>query len=154
MIGAGTRDQVFLQSFGSPPRTVAVDQRAVVGGISRAVNQPSIHDAIYQQGFSYPFYTQGMDPSIWKANFDVTAQGRRASNAARSAMLIDPRDNPSRSQFVEGYTRPMQLFASANTWQIPVGKESSGNRLRQPSLKVVSPFSASAPIVTKMPWDL
>ena len=148
-----TRDQVFLRSFGTPPPTIQSDRRTFSGIIGRPVNAPDIHADVEAAANAYPFYF-GLNASIWKANFDVTNQGRRGSNAQQAVMLTGPANNPSRSQFVERYTAPIQLFASANTWQIPAGQASRGKRSAQPSLKIVSPFSASAPIPAKMPWDV
>lgn len=77
----------------------------------------------------------------------------RASQLQRgnpgSVMMIDPRNNPSRSQFSEGYTAPFQYFASSNTWQTPSGQTSRGRRASQPSTKFVGP---RVTIQTQMPW--
>ena len=145
-----TRDQVFLRSFGTPPPTVAVDKPQSISSIP---NAPGASANIAQAAHMYPMYF-GLNASIWKANLDVTNQGRRGSDAQQAVMLTGPANNPSRSQFVERYTAPIQLFASDNTWQIPAGQGTWGKRNSQPSLKVVSPFTASAPIPVKMPWDV
>lgn len=92
---------------------------------------------------------------VAKANFLApTNQGHRAAISSRGSMMYDPRNNPSRSQFQEGYTAPLQLFAASNTYNTPNGATvKSGIRAQQPSTKFVSPFS-TLPIPTRMPWDL
>lgn len=92
---------------------------------------------------------------VAKANFIAPSnQGHRAAMASRRSMMYDPRNSPDRSQFQEGYTAPIQQFASSNTYNTPNGATvQSGNRARQPSTKFVSPFSY-LPIPTRMPWDL
>lgn len=148
-----TRDQVFTRAMGTPPPTIEVDQRNS-GGIGRAVNQPNHNVAVAEAALAYPGMYVGLNVSIWKAFLDKTNQGFRASRAQRAVMMIDPRDNPARSQIGEAYFAPVQLFASSNTWQTPAGSNSRGKRAAQPSLKFVSPYSAANPIPTKMPWDL
>lgn len=101
---------------------------------------------------SAAFYGR-MVPEVAKANFLAPSnQGHRAAIDSRQSMMFDPRNSPSRSQFSEGYTDAIQVFAASNTWQI-AGATSKGVRARQPSTKFVSPFS-SLPIPTRMPWDL
>lgn len=96
----------------------------------------------------------GMNSLIDRAlnQFPINA-AFRASQLQRqnpgSVMMIDPRDNPSRSQFSQGYTAPFQYFAGSNTWQTPAGQESRGRRASQPSTKFASP---KATIPTQMPW--
>jgi len=73
----------------------------------------------------------------------------RASQLQRQVMFIGPRNNPSRSQFSQGYTAPFQYFASSNTWQTPSGRDSFGRRASQPSIKYAGP-KVSIPVT--MPW--
>lgn len=103
---------------------------------------------------SNPYYI-GINPEIAKSYvIEPTAQGQRGAMQQRQSMMFDPRNSPSRSQFQQGYTEPIQQFAASNTWQIAAGSDSVSKPARQPSLKQVSPFTSSAPISTKMPWDL
>lgn len=85
--------------------------------------------------------------------FPINAAARAArlqrGNPGISVDSIDPRDNPSRSQFSQGYTAPFQYFASSNTWQTPSGQTSRGRRARQPSTKLAGP---QAVIPVQMPW--
>lgn len=113
-----------------------------------------------QNSFTHPYgaleasrnYSR-LNPSIAKAYFIApTNQGQRAGKASRQSLMYDPRNSPSRSQFMQGYTPPLQVFASSNTWQI-AGATSKGTRAKQPSLKFVSPFGRN-PIPVRMPWDL
>ncbi len=99
----------------------------------------------------YEYYSK-LNSLIWRAiyQFPINA-AYRASIRQREVMFIDPRDNPSRSQKVEGYTQPFQVFASSNVWQTPSGQQSRGRRQRIPSLKYIGP---RATIPTAMPWDL
>lgn len=92
----------------------------------------------------------GLNSLIGRAinQFPINA-AYRASVAQREVMFIDPRNNPSRSQFSQGYTAPFQYFAASNTWQTPAGRESRGRRARQPSTKFAPP---KATIQTQMPW--
>lgn len=99
------------------------------------------------------FYA-GFVPEVRKANFiNPSNQGQRALDAGRSQYFSYGSANPSRSQFSEGYTIPIQVFAASNTWQLAGPTDSPGTRAKQPNQKFVSPFS-SLPIPTRMPWDL
>lgn len=93
-------------------------------------------------------------PEVAKANFIAPSnQGHRGALNSRQSLMFDPRNSPSRSQFSEGYTAPIQVFAASNTWQLAGPVDSPGTRAKQPNQKFVSPFS-SLPIPVKMPWDL
>ncbi len=93
-------------------------------------------------------------PEVAKANFIApSSQGHVAALQSRQSMMRMPRNNPSRSQFSEGYTQPIQVFAASNTWQLTGPTDSPGTRAKQPNQKFVSPFS-SLPIPVRMPWDL
>lgn len=84
--------------------------------------------------------------------FPINAAARAAllqRGNPSSVMMIDPRDNPARSQISQGYTAPFQYFASANIWQTPSGQTSRGRRARQPSTKFAGP---RAVIPVQMPW--
>lgn len=76
-------------------------------------------------------------------------QAARASECQRKVMFYDPRNNPSRSQFSQGYTQPYQVFAVGNTWQTPSGRESVAKRAVQSSIKLPGPGST---IPTLPPW--
>lgn len=93
-------------------------------------------------------------PEVAKANYVYPSnQGRMAQASFVRAMTpASANHSPSRSQFSEGYTDAIQVFAASNTWQI-AGETSKGTRAKQPSTKFVSPFS-TLPIPTRMPWDL
>jgi len=82
-----------------------------------------------------------------------TSQAQRAAVASRNSMFIQPRNAPSASQRVEGFTRPMQTFTSTNTWQTPMGQNSKGMRASQPSYTWPD-LSARNQIRTRMPWDV
>lgn len=150
MLGA-TRDQAFLRSFGSPPPTIRPDVgQSHIGhvGLPYEAYMKATH------GISSSIAYIPMNPEIAKSYvIHPTNQGQRGAIASRQSMMYDPRNSPSRSQKSEGYTDPAQIFASSNTWQTPSGLSSKGERLSQPSTKVVSPFS-NLPIATRMPWDL
>lgn len=79
-------------------------------------------------------------------------QARRASDAQRQVMFNDPRNSPSRSQFLQAYTWPLQNFAASNTYQTPAGLESRPKRPSQPS--IVHPGPGSNTIQTGLPWQV
>ncbi len=148
----GTRDQAFLRSFGTPPPTIRPD----VGADSLShvgLNYEQRMRAVHQQTHSQDYI--GTNAEIAKAYVIApTNQGQRGGVAARMSMMYDPRNSPSRSQFMNGYTDPIQVFASRQPWVGAEGAQvKSGRRLKQPNSKAVSAFS-SAPIPTRMPWDL
>lgn len=123
------------------------------GGVKAPVSQPP-----YLPSYGALDATKiygGMSVEVAKANFIApTTQGHRAAIASRGSMMYDPRNSPSRSQFQEGYTAPIQMFAASNTYNTPNGPTvQSGQRAKQPSTKFVSPFS-NLPIPVRMPWDL
>ena len=98
------------------------------------------------------FYA-GIVPEVAKANYLAPSnQGRKLQDNYNFSRMVQPRNNPSRSQFLQGYTQAIQEFAASNTWQI-AGQTSVGTRAKQPSTKFVSPFS-NLPIPVAMPWDL
>ena len=100
------------------------------------------------------FYARSGVTEVAKANFVApTTQGHRAAIANRSTLSYEPNNSPSRSQFSEGYTIPLQIFAASNTWQLAGPNDSPGTRAKQPNQKFVSPFS-SMPIPVRMPWDI
>lgn len=152
-----TRDQTFLT-----PLTVVLPTRVVhtdiPGRLVRA-SDPEVLNAPLNAGPQAQLSLAGqsyipLNSTIWKSYVpNPTNQGQRAAVAQRQSMMFDPRNSPARMQFSEGYTAPLQLFASSNVWQTPNGQTSRGKRIKQPSIKQVSPF-ASLPIPTRMPWDL
>ena len=152
------RDQTFLDSFGRTSPILAKDTESLLkgnAGLGRAMQpSPGVASSLQSASHNMGMYI-AINPEIWKSYVAApTNQGQRAAIAARQSMMYDPRNSPSRSQFSQGYTAPIQSFKSNNTWQTPTGSEPSGGlRQRQPSLKAVSPF-VSAPIPTRMPWDL
>lgn len=148
----GTRDQAFLATFGTPPPTIRPD-----AGMQSFLDNPGMNYG-EQLAASHTYVPStayiGTNVEIAKSYvIHPTNQGQRAAIASRQSMMYDPRNSPSRSQFSQGYTDPAQEFASANTWNSPAGLSSRGQRMRQPNLKAVSPFSR-LPIPTRMPWDV
>ena len=145
-------DQNFLDSYGKPPPTIATSP--FNGSLGRqSTLSPNVAASLQTASHDMRMYI-GINPEIWKSYVAVpTNQGQRAAVAQRGSMMFDPRNSPSRSQFSEGYTIPIQNFSAYNTWNTPSGQTSVGKRLSQPSTKAVSPF-ASAPIPTRMPWDV
>jgi hypothetical protein len=123
------------------------------GGVNAKVAQPPVYQPYGTLG-SAQFYG-GFVPEIAKANFIApTNQGHRAAIDSRESMMYNPRNSPSRSQFSEGYTEAIQVFAASNTWQLAGPQDvNNGVRPKQPNQKFVSPFS-SLPIPVRMPWDL
>lgn len=106
-------------------------------------------------GTEHLVYYAGIVPEIAKANFVAPSnQGRQMQNQFLAAMTPPQGSNqPSRSQFSEGYTAAIQVFAASNTYQLGGPQDLVGTRATQPSTKFVSPFS-SLPIPVRMPWDL
>lgn len=143
-----TRDETFLQSYGSPPPTIHA------GYIDPYARQTQLDKATAIAAQGVPNTYIPINASIAKSYvINPTNQGQRAAVAQRGSMMFDPRNSPSRSQFLQGYTNPVQLFTASNTWNADSGLSSKGQRTRQPSTKAVSPF-ASVPIPVRMPWDL
>lgn len=94
----------------------------------------------------------GLNPAYYKFEHYLPAsQPRRLANAQRRLLFTPPANNPSRSQFSQGYTDPIQFFAANNTWQLPQGQTSTGRVPRQPSLRFVSPGNMAIP--TRMPFQ-
>jgi hypothetical protein len=105
--------------------------------------------------FGIPVYYGALNLSIAKSyTIHPTNQGQRGGIASRQAMMFDPRNSPSRSQFNEGYTVPIQQYGATLLWDTPSGQHTAGKRQVQPSTKLASPFSTNVPIKTRMPWDL
>ena len=144
-----TRDQVFLRSFGSLPPTINPD-----AGISSLGRIGAPNPNVVASNAGAASRDNRLSEEIAKSyRVYPTDQGQRGAIAARQVMMIGPRDNPSRSQYSEGYTDPIQVFASSNVWNTQAGLSSKGTRASQPSTRFVSPFS-NLPIPTRMPWDL
>ena len=122
------------------------------GGINAVTPGPTV---VIDYGAEQTKFYSGFVPEILKANYlNPSNQGFRGRTAYNATWMDTPRNSPSRSQFVQGYTQAIQAFAASNTWNTPNGSSvTSGKRASQPSTKFVSPFS-SLPIPTAMPWDL
>jgi len=110
-----------------------------------------------EMGYGFNQYDYGLSGVTEIAKANVISPSDQGHNARRdfTGSMTDKaysNNSPSRSQYSEGYTPAIQVFASSNTWQI-AGQTSKGTRARQPSVKFVSPFSSGA-IPTRMPWDL
>ncbi len=146
--GVSTRDEAFTQSFGTPPPTISNQQLAP----QQFHINPNVTAG--RAAIGVPNYYIPINAEIAKSYvIPPTNQGQIAAIAQRRSMMYDPRNSPSRSQFSQGYTDPLQYFSAGNTWNQDSGLSSKGQRLRQPSTKAVSPF-ANLPIPTRMPWDL
>lgn len=122
--------------------------------------QPAQPTSIPSYGIG--FATDGMQfyaafvPEVAKANnINPSNQGQNALDTLKAGYFPGLGvAKPSRSQFSEGYTIPLQVFAASNTWQLAGPNDvNNGVRAKQPNQKYVSPFS-SLPIPTRMPWDL
>lgn len=136
--------------------TISNDGKGNANGVAggRAIDpQPSVRIG-YGTGLE-AFYASFV-PEIAKANFvNPSNQGRRAQGQfVDNYMPALGVNNPSRSQFAEGYTDALQQFAASNTWQLSGPTDSPGTRAKQPNQKFVSPFATAGPIPVKMPWDL
>lgn len=94
-------------------------------------------------------YTQ-LNELLYRAKYGPFNAAYRASVAQRKVMFYDPRNNPSRMQFNQGYTQPYQVFAVGNTWQTPSGRESVARRAVQPSSKLPGPGLVTIPVLP--PW--
>jgi len=160
----GSRDQVFLASFGTPAPMLAIDPIQPEPQLDLDHPSPSAWpqqvNAGVQSASNDMGYYIGINPTIWKSYVAVpTNQGARAGVAQRQGPMYGnvgiptPRNNPARMQFSEGYTYPLQFYPALNTWNNPSGLNSKADRLSQPSTRAVSPF-ATVPIPTRMPWDL
>ena len=122
------------------------------GGVKAVTPGPTV---VIDYGAEQTKFYAGFVPEVAKANYLAPSnQGFRGRVAYNATWMDTPRNTPSRSQFLEGYTQAIQAFAASNTWNTPNGSSVvSGKRASQPSTKFVSPFS-SLPIPTSMPWDL
>lgn len=150
-----TRDQQFLSTFGSPPPTLASDRPLPAGEVDKLV-APGLDPhylLAYAARGTAKFFTRFNVEFQKSYVIAPTNQGQRGGIASRASMMYDPRRTPARMQYQQGYTAPIQLFASSNMWNSASGSDSKGYRMKQPSLKAVSPF-AYLPIPTRMPWDL
>jgi len=139
-----------------PGSPAGVRGASISDATSQKVHNPNPQPTAYQPyGTDLTAFYAGIVPEVAKANYlSPSNQGRRALANQQDAYTPESANhNPSRSQFSEGYTDAIQVFASSNTWQLAGPTDSPGSRAKQPSTKFVSPFS-SLPIPVKMPWDL
>lgn len=153
-LGKPTRDQVFLDDSGVPlrtfvgPTTSETENRPFQG-------YPTPNGDASMSSYGVPVYYIPLNAEIAKSYvISPTDQGQRGGIASRQTMMKDPRNTPSRSQFNEGYTIPVQQFGAQILWETPSGQHTAGQLPRQPSTKLASPFTTSDPIHTRMPWDL
>lgn len=132
--------------------TISNDGKTRSAGGNAVTPQPDVTINYGTQNYGY---YAGIVPEVAKANLLAPSnQGRKMQNSFVAAMTPESANHsPSRSQFSEGYTDALQVFAASNTWQLAGPVDSPGSRAKQPSTKFVSPFS-SLPIPTRMPWDL
>ena len=141
---------IHVPNLGGSTRGVRGASISAGGGVSAVTPGPNI--TIDYGAEQVKFYA-GFVPEVAKANYLAPSnQGRKLQNNYNFSRMANPRNNPSRSQFLQGYTQAIQVFAASNTWQI-AGQTSVGVRAKQPSTKFVSPFS-NLPIPVAMPWDL
>jgi hypothetical protein len=137
--------------FGGPDRGVRGASFGAAGGVKAVTPGPNV---VIDYGAQQTAFYAGFVPEVAKANYLAPSnQGRVLQNIYNATRMDTPRNNPSRSQFLQGYTQAIQAFAASNTWNSANGTSSVGSRAKQPSTKFVSPFS-SLPIPTAMPWDL
>ena len=148
--GGLSAPSVHAPSLFGPDRGVRGASISAGGNVNAVTPGPTV---VIDYGAGQTKFYAGFVPEVAKANYLAPSnQGRRLQNDYNAVRMDTPRNNPSRSQFLQGYTQAIQVFASSNTWQI-AGQTSVGVRAKQPSTKFVSPFS-SLPIPTAMPWDL
>ena len=95
----------------------------------------------------------GMNTVYFKTEHYFPAQQpRKLAVAQRRIMMTPPSNNPSRSQFSQGYTDPIQMFAASNSWQSPSGQKATATRkMSQPSLQFAGPGNMTIP--TAMPFQ-
>ena len=150
---AATRDQALTTPMGSGPPIIPRDQ--VASSSTRPVDVTYANALAASKIVTHSQDYINDNIEIAKAYvISPTNQGQRGGVAARMSMMYDPLNSPSRSQKMQGYTNPVQVFASTNPWTgAEGGQVKSGKRQKQPSTKTVSPFS-NLPIPTRMPWDL
>jgi hypothetical protein len=152
-LGRPTRDQVFLKNWDNLPQPIIAAPGHLEARPIGLYQTPNTDAAMGQN--SQPVHYLGLNPEIAKAYTIVpTNQGQRGGIASRQVMMMDPRNSPSRSQFSEGYTIPIQEFGAQILWQTPSAQHTAGKVLTQPSTKLASPFTTSSPIPTRMPWDV
>ena len=148
--GGLSAPSIAVPSLFGPDRGVRGSSIGAGGGVSAVTPGPNIQ---IDYGAQQSHFYAGFVPEVAKANYLAPSnQGRKLQDNYQFSRMADPRNNPSRSQYLQGYTQAIQVFAASNTWQI-AGQTSVGVRAKQPSTKFVSPFS-SLPIPVAMPWDL
>lgn len=151
-LGKPTPDQKFSETFGVVAPLTAPQQTYEVRSVQGYPN-PNTDASMSAQGI--PNYYVPLNIEIAKSYvIHPTNQGQRGGIAARQVMMNDPRNSPSRSQFNEGYTIPIQQYGAQITWETPSAQNTAGKLPTQPSMKLASPFTSAAPIPTRMPWDL
>lgn len=147
-LGNPSRDQVFLRTFGTPQPIT----NSPFSDMERNAYDPTPNQDASVNTHGTPVTYIPLNPEIAKAYvIHPTNQGQRAAIAQRETMMFQPRNSPSRSQFSQGYTNPIQEFEASLLWDTPSGQHTAGKRQSQPSMKFVGP---TTPIVTRMPWDL
>lgn len=148
--GGLSAPSIHVPSLGGAKRDVRGASFSAGGGVNAVTPGPNVQ---IDYGAQQTQYYAGIVPEIAKANYLAPSnQGRHLQDNYNFSRMADPRNSPSRSQYLQGYTQAIQVFAASNTWQV-AGQTSVGVRAKQPSTKFVSPF-ASLPIPTAMPWDL
>ena len=121
------------------------------GGVNAVTPGPNV---TIDYGTQQSQFYAGFVPEVAKANYLAPSnQGRYLQDNYQFSRMADARNSPSRSQYLQGYTQAIQVFAASNTWQLAGPVDAVGTRARQPSTKFVSPFS-NLPIPVAMPWDL
>lgn len=153
-LGKSSIDQIRLSS--TPDEGVVVREQLPTNVENRPFQgYPTPNGDASMASFGIPVYYGAINPEIAKSYvIHPTNQGQRGAIVARQSLMIEPRNNPSRSQFNEGYTLPIQQYSAVLTWDTPSGQHTAGKHLNQPSTKLASPFGTAVPIRTRMPWDL
>ncbi len=148
--GGLSSQSIAVPSLFGADRGVRGASFGAAGSVNAVTPGPNIQ---IDYGAQQSHFYAGFVPEVAKANYLAPSnQGRKLQDNYQFSRMADPRNNPSRSQYLQGYTQAIQVFAASNTWQI-AGQTSVGVRAKQPSTKFVSPFS-NLPIPTAMPWDL
>jgi hypothetical protein len=148
--GGLSAPSIAVPNLFGPDRGVRGASISAGGSVNAVTPGPNIQ---IDYGVHEAHFYAGFVPEIAKANYLAPSnQGRKLQDNYQFSRMAQPRNNPSTSQKLRGYTQAIQVFAASNTWQV-AGQTSVGVRAKQPSTKFVSPFS-NLPIPVAMPWDL
>src|ERR1035437_8907877 len=94
------------------------------GGVNAVTPGPNV---TIDYGAQQSHFYAGFVPEVAKANYLAPSnQGRNLQDAYNATRMDTPRNNPSRSQYLQGYTQAIQTFAASNTWNSANGTSSVG----------------------------